>query len=57
MIGVCFGHQLIAQALGGTVRKSEKGWGIGRHVYRLAPGNGLLEGETIAAAPPRIRTR
>lgn len=50
MVGVCFGHQLIAQALGGIVRKSEKGWGIGRHVYRIAPGNGLIAGETIAAA-------
>ncbi|QOZ31899.1 type 1 glutamine amidotransferase [Bradyrhizobium sp. CCBAU 53421] len=50
MVGVCFGHQLIAQALGGTVRKSEKGWGIGRHVYRLVPDNGLLDGETIAVA-------
>jgi GMP synthase-like glutamine amidotransferase len=50
MVGVCFGHQLIAQALGGTVRKSEKGWGIGRHVYQLAPDNGLIAGETIAAA-------
>lgn len=29
LVGVCFGHQLIAQALGGAVRKSEKGWGIG----------------------------
>jgi GMP synthase-like glutamine amidotransferase len=48
MVGVCFGHQLIAQALGGTVRKSEKGWGIGRHVYRLAPDNGLIDGEAIA---------
>ena len=37
MVGVCFGHQLIAQALGGTVRKSEKGWGLGRHVYDVAP--------------------
>jgi GMP synthase-like glutamine amidotransferase len=35
MIGVCFGHQLIADALGGEVRKSEKGWGIGRHAYTL----------------------
>lgn len=33
MVGVCFGHQIIADALGGGVRKSEKGWGIGRHVY------------------------
>jgi len=28
-VGICFGHQLIAQALGGTVEKSDKGWGIG----------------------------
>lgn len=33
MIGVCFGHQIIADAMGGDVRKSEKGWGVGRHVY------------------------
>jgi GMP synthase-like glutamine amidotransferase len=50
MVGICFGHQLIAQALGGTVRKSEKGWGIGRHVYRLTHDNGLIEGDEIAVA-------
>ncbi len=50
MVGVCFGHQLIAQALGGTVRKSEKGWGLGRHTYDLAPGTGLIEGRDIAIA-------
>ena len=50
MAGICFGHQLIAQALGGTVRKSEKGWGIGRHVYDVVPGNGVIDGETIAIA-------
>jgi len=50
MAGICFGHQLIAQALGGTVRKSEKGWGLGRHVYDVAPGNGVIDGETIAIA-------
>jgi GMP synthase-like glutamine amidotransferase len=33
MVGICFGHQIIAQALGGTVRKSEKGWGLGVHEY------------------------
>ena len=29
IIGVCFGHQLIAKALGGAAKRSEKGWGIG----------------------------
>lgn len=29
MVGICFGHQLIADALGGAVQKSDKGWGIG----------------------------
>ncbi|RDH84671.1 MAG: GMP synthase [endosymbiont of Galathealinum brachiosum] len=29
LIGICFGHQLIAQALTGQVEKSEKGWGVG----------------------------
>jgi len=28
-VGICFGHQLIAKALGGRVEKSVKGWGIG----------------------------
>ncbi|MDE5441982.1 type 1 glutamine amidotransferase [Bradyrhizobium sp. CSA207] len=50
MVGVCFGHQLIAQALGGTVRQSEQGWGIGRHVYRVLPDNGVIDGEQLAIA-------
>jgi GMP synthase-like glutamine amidotransferase len=50
MAGICFGHQLIAQALGGTVTKSEKGWGIGRHVYEVAPGNGVIDREQLAIA-------
>ncbi|MEK9283801.1 MULTISPECIES: type 1 glutamine amidotransferase [unclassified Bradyrhizobium] len=50
MVGVCFGHQLIAQALGGTVRKSDKGWGIGRHVYQVTPNNGVVAGERLAIA-------
>lgn len=35
MVGICFGHQIIADALGGEVRKSEKGWGMGRHIYEV----------------------
>ena len=33
LIGVCFGHQIIAEALGGEVVKSDKGWGVGLCQY------------------------
>ncbi|WDR06727.1 type 1 glutamine amidotransferase [Devosia rhodophyticola] len=35
MVGICFGHQIMADALGGDVGKSEKGWGLGRHTYAV----------------------
>lgn len=37
LVGICFGHQLVAHALGGRVEKSERGWGVGRHSYTLSP--------------------
>ncbi len=33
LVGVCFGHQILAQALGGKVIKSPKGWGLGPAQY------------------------
>lgn len=33
MVGICFGHQIIAQALGGTVAKHPGGWVIGAQDY------------------------
>ena len=35
LVGICFGHQLVAQALGGSTGKSPKGWGVGLHTYRF----------------------
>jgi GMP synthase-like glutamine amidotransferase len=33
LVGICFGHQLIAQALGGKVEKFPGGWSVGRAEY------------------------
>ena len=46
MLGVCFGHQIMADALGGDVRKSEKGWGLGRHTY------GVAHAARLSCGPP-----
>jgi len=35
LVGICFGHQIIAQALGGEVVKSDKGWSVGLHSYQI----------------------
>ncbi|EBA12712.1 type 1 glutamine amidotransferase [Roseobacter sp. CCS2] len=41
LVGICFGHQIIAQALGGTVVKFAEGWAVGRQTY-------AWEGEEMA---------
>lgn len=48
MLGVCFGHQIMADALGGDVRKSEKGWGLGRHTYTVTARPGFMRNAPAA---------
>lgn len=35
LVGICFGHQAVAEALGGKTQKSHKGWGMGLHTHRF----------------------
>lgn len=36
LLGVCFGHQLLALLLGGKTERASQGWGVGVHRYTLA---------------------
>ena len=52
-VGICFGHQAMAQALGGQVVKAPKGWGLGRHTYdveKRQPWMGEAPPETFSLA-------
>lgn len=35
LVGICFGHQMIAKALGGRVERSPLGWGLGAYPTTL----------------------
>lgn len=53
LVGICFGHQIIAQALGGMVAKSDKGWGIGLHQYKVDVAQPWMSAEN-SLAPEKI---
>ncbi len=64
VVGVCFGHQILAQAMGGRAEKSDRGWRLGVQDYTLtarpgwmadAPAHfavGALHQDQVVAAPP-----
>ncbi len=51
LVGLCFGHQVMAEALGGRVEKSHKGWGLGLHRYDVTGSEPWMDREpTLAVA-------
>jgi GMP synthase-like glutamine amidotransferase len=66
LVGICFGHQIMAEAFGGRVEKSDKGWGVGLHRYEVrhaAPWMDPVDGfsipvshqDQIVRQPPQSR--
>lgn len=51
MVGVCFGHQAMAEALGGRVEKSDRGWGIGLHRYSVEKVEPWMDRDGEIAVP------
>lgn len=42
-IGICFGHQMLAEALGGEVKPADYGWGVGIHDMRIVKPEPWME--------------
>jgi GMP synthase-like glutamine amidotransferase len=58
--GICFGHQIMAQALGGKVEKYSGGWGAGHMRYRMKDGSEIelnaMHQDQVVTAPPQSET-
>ncbi|MGI9399760.1 MAG: type 1 glutamine amidotransferase [Rhizobiaceae bacterium] len=58
--GICFGHQIMAQALGGKAEKFDGGWSVGQQQYVLADGREItlnaMHQDQVTVCPPQAET-
>ncbi|MBS1790430.1 MAG: amidotransferase [Acidobacteria bacterium] len=47
-VGICFGHQMLAEALGGKVENAPQGWGIGIHSLNVIKRENWMQPERAA---------
>lgn len=47
LVGICFGHQIIAEALGGRVAKSEVGWQAGLYEFEVIQPTSFMDNSPI----------
>ncbi|GGK58712.1 glutamine amidotransferase-related protein [Amphritea balenae] len=45
LVGICFGHQIIAEAFKGKVEAFDGGWGVGLHSYQLSGENSFIKND------------
>jgi len=51
LVGVCFGHQIMAEAFGGKAEKSDKGWGVGLQAYAVEAREPWMDDADHVAVP------
>ncbi|HEY0043957.1 MAG TPA: type 1 glutamine amidotransferase [Allosphingosinicella sp.] len=51
ILGICFGHQIMAEAFGGKVEKSSRGWGVGLQTLEVCNPAPFMNGEARVSIP------
>jgi GMP synthase-like glutamine amidotransferase len=49
-VGICFGHQVLAEALGGKTVRAPQGWGVGIHNIEIVRSEGWMQPEQMSCS-------
>jgi GMP synthase-like glutamine amidotransferase len=51
LVGICFGHQIMAKAFGGRVVKADRGWCVGLHRYEVLSAEPWMDAPEAISIP------